>query len=138
MGFQARVRHEAPCRYRDRCGLLVLGGGDLADSLCDHLFHAATWVRLMEERATTPKALWMLIVAAPVIVAIAMQANYVLVRQACSAQRHIALYAVSVVSIALILATAVIAFLTWRVEGTTWPREEADLPSRIRFVAVLG
>ena len=92
----------------------------------------------MEERATTPKALWMLIVAAPVIVAIAMQTNFVLVRQACSAQRNIALYAVSIVSIALILATALIAFVTWRAEGTTWPTERPDLSSRIRFIAVLG
>ena len=91
-----------------------------------------------EVRATTPKALWLLVVAAPVIVAIEQQANYVLVVQACSAQRNIALYAVSVVSIALILAKAAIAFLTWRAEGTTWPTEKTDLPARIRFIAVLG
>jgi Na+/melibiose symporter-like transporter len=92
----------------------------------------------MEERATTPKALWMLIVAAPVIVAVGMQANFVLVRQACSAQRNLALYAVSIASIALILAIAAIAFVAWRAEGTTWPTEKTDLSSRIRFIAVLG
>ena len=80
----------------------------------------------------------MLIVAAPVIVAISMQTNYVLVRQACSVQRNIALYAVSIVSIALTIATAAIAFVIWRAEGTTWPSEAADFPSRIRFIAVLG
>ena len=80
----------------------------------------------------------MLIVAAPVIVAIAMQTNFVLVRQACSMQRHIALYAVIIVSIALTVATAVIAFVVWRAEGTIWPTETTDLSSRIRFIAVLG
>lgn len=92
----------------------------------------------MTERATTPKALWLLIVAAPIIVAIAMQTNYVLVRLACSAQRNLGLYAVSIASIALTLATAAIAFVVWRAEGTDWPREEPDLSSRIRFIAVLG
>lgn len=91
-----------------------------------------------EERATTPRALWLLIVAAPVIVAIQMQANYVLVRLACSAQRNIALYAVTIVAIVLTVVTALIAFSIWRGAGTTWPTEAADLPVRIRFIAVLG
>jgi hypothetical protein len=47
-----------------------------------------------EQQATTPRALWTLIVAGPAIVAIQMQANFILVRQACSAQRNVALYAV--------------------------------------------
>jgi hypothetical protein len=92
----------------------------------------------MEERATTPKALWLLIVAAPIIVAIEQQTNFVLVRQACSAQRNVMLYAVNIVAIALTIATALIAFVVWRAEGTTWPAETPDLSSRIRFIAVLG
>jgi len=92
----------------------------------------------MEDRATTPKALWVLIVAGPVIVAIEQQANYVLVRQACSAQRNIALYTVTGVALVLTITTALIAFVLWRTEGTTWPTEATDLPSRIRFIAMLG
>lgn len=91
-----------------------------------------------EEQATTPRALWLLVVAAPVIVAIEMQANYVLVRQACSAQRNIALYTVTIVAIVLTVVTALIALKFWRGEGTSWPTEATDLPSRIRFIAVLG
>lgn len=91
-----------------------------------------------EERATTPRALWLLVVAAPVIVAIEMQANYVLVRQACTTQRNTALYAVTIVAIVLTVVTALIALAVWRVEGTTWPTEAPDLSSRIRFIAVLG
>jgi hypothetical protein len=92
----------------------------------------------MEERATTPKALWLLIVAAPIIVALEMQINFVLVRQACSAQRNIALYAVITAAIVLTVATALIALAVWRVEGTTWPTESTELSARIRFIAVLG
>ena len=92
----------------------------------------------MEERATTPKALWLLIVAAPVIVAIEMQINYVLVRQACSVQRNIALYAVIVVAAVLTVAIALIALAVWRVEGIIWPTESTELSARIRFIAVLG
>ena len=91
-----------------------------------------------EVKATTPKALWMLIVAGPIIVAIEQQANYVLVRQACSAQRNVALYAVIVAAIVLTVATALLALALFRVEGTTWPSEESDLPSRVSFIAVLG
>ena len=94
----------------------------------------------MEEelKVTTPKALWLLIVVPPIILAAAMQANFVLVRQACSAQRKIALYAVLITGIVFIVTTALIAFAAWRVEGTRWPTEAADLPTRIGFVAVLG
>jgi hypothetical protein len=91
-----------------------------------------------EERGTTPKALWLLVVAAPIIVAIEMQTNYVLVRQACSAQRNIALYLVTIVAIVLTVTTALISLAVWRVEGITWPTESPDLSARIRFIAVLG
>lgn len=91
-----------------------------------------------EERRTTPKALWLLIVAAPIIVAIEMQTNYVLVRLACSAQRNVALYAVTIVAIVLTIAIGLIALALWRVEGITWPRESSELPDRVRFIAVLG
>jgi hypothetical protein len=36
------------------------------------------------------------------------------------------------------IATAFIAFTIWRVEGSRWPTEEADLSTRIRFIAMLG
>ena len=90
------------------------------------------------EQGTTPKALWMLIVAAPVIVAIEMQINFVLVRQACSVQRNLALYVVSIVAVVLTVAAALVAASVWRRAGTAWPTEAGDLATRIRFVAVLG
>ena len=94
----------------------------------------------MEEelQQTTPRALWLLVILPPVIGAVAMEADYVLVRQACAAQRNVALYAVTIAGLALILATAFVAFTIWRVEGTRWSTEAADVSTRIRFIAVLG
>jgi lysylphosphatidylglycerol synthetase-like protein (DUF2156 family) len=91
-----------------------------------------------EEQTTTPKALWLLVVAAPVIVAVEMQTNYVLVRQACSMQRNVALYAVVIVAIVLTIVTAMIGVSIWRRAGADWPTEAGDLANRIRFISVLG
>ena len=91
-----------------------------------------------DQQATTPKALWVLVVAAPVIVAAEMQANFVLVRQACSMQRNVALYAVIIVAMLLTIATAVVAVSIWRRVGGEWPADAGDVASRIRFIAVLG
>lgn len=94
----------------------------------------------MEEelQQTTPKALWLLIILPPAIGAAAMQADFVLVRQACAAQRNVALYGVTIAGLALMIASAFIAFTIWRVEGSHWPTEKADRSTRIRFIAMLG
>src|ERR1041385_7050418 len=94
----------------------------------------------MEEeiQATTPKGLWLLPVLGPVITAIEMQINFVLVRLACSAQRSVGLYAVIIVAIALTVATAFVAFSIWVQAGRTWPTEAPDVATRVRFIAVLG
>lgn len=91
-----------------------------------------------EQQATTPKALWTLIVAGPIIVAMQMQANFVLVRQACSAQRNIALYAVIILAMLLTIAAALVGFSLWKRAGTEWPTEAIDLANRIRFIAAVG
>ena len=89
-------------------------------------------------QTTTPKGLWLLVVLPPVIGAAAMEANFVLVRQACSGRHSTALYAVTIVGLVLILATAAIALVVWKVEGTHWPTEAPDVATRIRFVAVVA
>ena len=91
-----------------------------------------------QQAATTPKGLWTLIVAGPIIVAAEMQANFVLVRQACSAQRNLALYAVIVVAMILTIVTALVGVSLWRRAGTAWPTEAIDLANRIRFITALG
>ena len=64
---------------------------------------------VQEEQATTPKALWLLVVIAPIIVAAEMQTNFIRVRHACSMQRNVALYAVIVVAMLLTIAAALVA-----------------------------
>lgn len=91
-----------------------------------------------EQQATTPKWLWTLIVAGPIIVAMEMQANFVLVRQACSAQRNIALYAVIGAAMVLTIVTVLVGMSLWRRAGTVWPTEAVDLANRIRFITALG
>jgi vacuolar-type H+-ATPase subunit I/STV1 len=91
-----------------------------------------------EEHATTPRALWLLVVAGPAIVAIEQQMNFVLVRQACSMQRNVALYVVTIVALLLTIATVMVGVSIWRRAGAAWPTEADDLANRIRFVAVLG
>ncbi|HEY8413251.1 MAG TPA: hypothetical protein VIK76_17670 [Pyrinomonadaceae bacterium] len=81
---------------------------------------------------------WMLIVVPPLITAAHQEANYVLVRQACAAQRNVMLYVVTVVSLLLIALVALIAFMTWREEGAQWPGETADVATRTRFIAIVG
>src|SRR5690349_20740095 len=90
------------------------------------------------EEATTPRGLWVLIIAGPVIVAIEMELNFVLVRQACSAQRSVALYAVVIVAMLLTIGTVLIAISIWRRTGGEWPTEGVDLANRIRFITALG
>ena len=92
----------------------------------------------MDEQATTPKWLWLLVVIGPAILAIEMQTNFVLVRQACSAQRRVALYVVVVVAMLLTIATIMIAVSLWRRAGVMWPTEAVDLANRIRFISALG
>ena len=91
-----------------------------------------------EQQATTPKRLWTLIVAGPIIVAMQMQANFVLVRHACSAQRSVVLYAVIILAMLLTIATALVGMSLWRRAGTAWPTEAIDLANRIRFITALG
>ena len=91
-----------------------------------------------EKHATTPRALWLLVVVGPALVAIEQQANFVLVRQACSMQRNVALYVVVVVAMLLTIVTAMIGVSIWRRAGTDWPTEDGDLANRVRFISVLG
>jgi hypothetical protein len=80
----------------------------------------------------------MLIVAPALITAAHQEANYVLVRQACAAQRHVMLYAVTIVALVLTALVALMAYLTWRQEGAQWPGETADVATRTRFIAMVG
>jgi hypothetical protein len=81
---------------------------------------------------------WLLVVAPALITAAAHEASFVLVRQACSAQRNVMLYVVIAVALALIAGVALVSYLTWRDVGAEWPGEAADIATRNRFIATLG
>ena len=81
---------------------------------------------------------WLLVVAPALICAAGHEANFVLVRQACAAGRHVMLYAVTIVALALMAGVALMSYATWRHVGPEWPGETADVATRTRFIAVLG
>jgi len=81
---------------------------------------------------------WMLVVVPALITAANHEANFILVRQACAAQRHVMLYGVTIVSLLLSALVELIAYLTWREEGAQWPSEGGDIATRTRFIAVVG
>jgi Kef-type K+ transport system membrane component KefB len=84
------------------------------------------------------RTIWLLVVLPAFFCAAAMQINYVLVRQACSAQGNLMLYVVTIVALALTLGVALLAYATWRHAGAEWPGEGADVATRTRFIAVVG
>jgi hypothetical protein len=109
----------------------------MAGDFRGRVFHAAA--RPENVMALTgARTTWLLIVAPAFVCAAAMQINYVLVRQACSAQRNLMLYVVTIVALALTLGVALLAFATWRRAGAEWPGEGADIATSNRFIAVLG
>ena len=94
---------------------------------------------MVEQRqATTPRALWLLLIVGPVLTALAHEINFVLVRHACSAQRTIALYGVILLAIVLTIGSVIVGHRIWRRERVAWPSEGDDLATRITFIAVMG
>lgn len=81
---------------------------------------------------------WLLVAAPALICAAAHEANFVLVRQACSAQRNVMLYGVTIAGLALIAGFALTAYATWRQVGPEWPGETADVSTRTRFIVMVG
>jgi hypothetical protein len=80
----------------------------------------------------------MLMIVPAVITAAQHEAMFVIVRQACAAQRNLMLYGVNIVALLLIALVALVAYLTWRDVGAEWPSEGADVATRTRFIAVVG
>jgi len=81
---------------------------------------------------------WLLVIAPAVITAAHQEANFVLVRQACAAQRNLLLYVVTSVALLLTALAGLIAYMTWRDAGAQWPGETADVATRTRFIAMVG
>lgn len=87
---------------------------------------------------SSPRTIWLLIVLPAFFCAAAMQINFVLVRQACSAQRSAMLYVVTIVALLLTAAVGLIGYATWRRAGAEWPGETADAVTTTRFISAVG
>lgn len=91
-----------------------------------------------QRKATTPRALWLLVVVGPIITAIQHEVNFILVRHACSAQRNVMLYGVTLLGIALTIASIIVGNNIRKRASETWPGEAEDLETRVTFIAILG
>jgi hypothetical protein len=83
-------------------------------------------------------ALWAGVLLPPIVAAIQMETNYVLVRQACAAQRSFTLYAVAIGALLVTIVCGVISAGIWKRLGSVWPTDAADTATRVRFISVLG
>jgi hypothetical protein len=86
-------------------------------------------------------ALWVGALFPALVAAAQFQTNLVLVRQACAAQTHTRLYAVTGSAIVLTLAASVVVLVIWRRAGQRWPTDAGDPDTRVRFLsawALLG
>lgn len=83
-------------------------------------------------------ALWIGVLLPLLITAAEMEANFVLVRQACASQRNVAMYAVVIVALVIVVSTGFMSAVIWRRRGSTWPSESTDVVTRARFISVLG
>jgi hypothetical protein len=83
-------------------------------------------------------ALWIGVLLPPIVCAIQMETNYVLVRQACAAHRSLALYVVAVGAMAATILCGALSARTWKRFGSVWPTGAADVATRVRFISVLG
>jgi hypothetical protein len=92
-----------------------------------------------EQMQTASKmALWIGVLLPLVIVATEMQTNFVLVRQACAAERKSWLYIVVAVALIITALTGVTSAVAYQRMGGKWPNETADIANRARFISALG
>ena len=83
-------------------------------------------------------ALWIGVLLPPLITAAEMEANFIVVRQACAAQRNVTLYVIVILGLLIVTASGLTSAVIWRRRGATWPGESADVVTRARFISVLG
>jgi len=83
-------------------------------------------------------ALWVGVLLPLLVTAAEMESNFVLVRQACVAQRNLAMYAVVIGALIIVVLTGLMSAVIWKRRGSTWPSESADVVTRARFISVLG
>jgi len=83
-------------------------------------------------------SLWIGLLLPPITWASQMQFNYWLVRGACARGSNAALFAVTLISLLLVILAAFSSFLGWQRVREKWPGSFGDRVTRDRFMAVMG
>lgn len=83
-------------------------------------------------------ALWISVLAGPVVWLVSFEANYALAPWACTFQAKIGLYLVSVAALILCGASGMLAWRQWVELGKQWPGSEGGSLARERILAVGG
>lgn len=89
-------------------------------------------------KATTPKALWLLVIVGPVITAIQHEIMFILVRPVCSAQATAVLYGITLLAMALTIGSIIVGNGIRKRASEAWPGDGEDLETRVTFIAILG
>jgi hypothetical protein len=83
-------------------------------------------------------ALWIVILAGPVLWLCAFEANFALAPWACTFQNKLALESVWIAGVLLCCGSALWAWALWRSIGGGWGAHEAGVVSRSRMMAIAG
>ena len=83
-------------------------------------------------------ALWIGVLAGPIIWLCSFQARYTWVPWACTFQAKFALYLIGLVSLLLTSAAGLVAWRQWRALGSVVPGEDGGSLPRSRFMALSG
>ena len=83
-------------------------------------------------------ALWIVVLAGPVVWLCSFEANYALAPWACTFQSKVALYLVSLLALALCAASLVFAWKLWKQFGAEWHAQDAGAIPRARAMAISG
>ncbi len=92
----------------------------------------------MSDAAKRTFALWTAVLAGPVIWLLSFEANFALAPWACTWQKKLALYAVSIAALVLTAASGLLAWHEWNQAGHEPPDESAGAIPRSRLMAVGG
>jgi hypothetical protein len=82
--------------------------------------------------------LWAGLLAAPLAFLLHLQINYMLTTQLCPGGHKLVLHLVTLAFLLIAVGGAVVAWRNWEAAGRKWPGEQANVPERSRFMAVVG
>jgi hypothetical protein len=83
-------------------------------------------------------ALWAGLLLAPLAFLLSLEVSYAAVTRACFDTGRGLIHLVQLGCLALAVVGGLVAWRTWRAEGSAWPGQEGGAPGRTRFMAGLG